>query len=513
MRCEPLCPLHANLGVHLLEWHCSLPRKATALHHVSSSTFLCTSPSALATASHTSIVAAATSTRDQEGAPFCACLRRDCRERCEPMRLFSRAHPPPPLRQPKLVPRSLPMRVSAAAAVVTAHVGMRALHTATGIAGSNCDTPLHATNTSAHLAVSPQRHSGIVLPSFMRSGTSSTAFTAPAHSGRCCGCAAAAEQHRLCSSHGCFSHSDGSFAGGSRPYVPGQAVQEKYPIIQLPARSLWCRQYALDPCRVAQGEYAGLISQVREARHYYQYPSLSAPQTGWNVQMFTLFDDTVFINPVNLDEEAWRSEAAQRGMSWVAFEEEKMRELRAEGLTGFAWEPCASSGFLLHYIERPLTVRVRALNEHGTPFTVTLDQMRARMALHELDHVHGILFTRRVVDTDHVVPMEGFVTMSDWSDDYPSLEARSTFLYTIFTPPYHFVSDSISDGNLLDRRFEDGIYPGCEYDRQQRIELTAMEAVQRNAWRKEKAKQEESGQKSCYGDVAAAVDNDGSDAR
>ncbi|AYU75862.1 Peptide_deformylase_2_-_putative [Leishmania infantum] len=402
------------------------------------------------------------------------------------------------------------MRTSAAAAVAAAHAGMRALHTAFGVAGNSCGTSPHATVASARLAVAPPPHSGLTLPFFTRCGASSAVFTTRAHSVGCCRYAAAVEQHRLCSSHGCHSNSSGSSADSSRPYVPGQAVQETYPIIQLPARSLWCRQYALDARRVAQGEYAGLVSQVREARHYYQYPSMSAPQTGWNVQMFTLFDNSVFINPVNLDEEAWRAEAAQQGMSWVAFEEEKMRELRTEGLTGFAWEPCASSGFLLHYIERPLTVRVRALDEHGKPFTVTLDKMRARMALHELDHLQGVLFTRRVVDTDHVVPMEGFVTMSDWSDDYPSLEARSTFLYTIFTPPYHFVSDAVPDGNLLDRKFEDGIYPGCEQDRQQRIELAAMEEIQRNAWRKEKAKRKEGGQQCGRGDVGTVEDDDGS---
>ncbi|KAK7198508.1 Peptide deformylase 2 [Novymonas esmeraldas] len=306
-------------------------------------------------------------------------------------------------------------------------------------------------------------------------------------SGHCCGGATASteqQQRRRCSS----SSSSSAAAGQDRPYTPGAAVQERYPIVQLPARSLWCRQYALDPRAVAAGEYAELIANVKEARRYYQYPSMSAPQVGWNVQMFTLFDGTVFINPVNVEEEAWRAEAAQRGVPWPTFEEEKMRELRADGRTGFAWEPCASSGFLLHYIERPLTVRVRALDERGRPFTAALDKMRGRMALHELDHMHGVLFTRRVVDTDHVVPLEGLVNMSDWSDDYPSLEARSTYLYTVFTPPYTFDTDSVPDGNLLDRKFEDGIYPGCEQDRQQRIELTALEEVQRRAWRKEKAK-------------------------
>lgn len=41
-----------------------------------------------------------------------------------------------------------------------------------------------------------------------------------------------------------------------------------------------------------------MISKVRFARHYFQYPSLCAQQIGWNVQMFTLFDNTVYINPV-----------------------------------------------------------------------------------------------------------------------------------------------------------------------------------------------------------------------
>lgn len=266
-------------------------------------------------------------------------------------------------------------------------------------------------------------------------------------------------------------------------------MQEKFPIVQLPARSLWCLQYPLDVAKLPGGEYDDLIAQVKAARHYYQYPSLSAPQIGWNVQMFTLFDDRVYINPVNLDLEAWKAEAQQRQMDWVDYEELKMKELREKGLTGFAWEPCASSGFLMHYIERPLTVHIRALNERGEPVEATLDGMRGRMALHEMDHLFGVLFTRRVVDTDHVVPLEGFTKMSDWSDDYPSLEARSTFLYTIFTPPYHFTTDSVTDGNLLDRKFEDGIYPGCEHDRQLRIETAAMEAVQRQTWRAEKERQ------------------------
>lgn len=263
-------------------------------------------------------------------------------------------------------------------------------------------------------------------------------------------------------------------------------MTEDYPVVQLPARSLWSRQYPLSLEQLRRGDFDDMIARVKATRHYYQYPSLCAPQIGWNVQMFTLYDDSVFVNPVSVDVLEWEAAAKAGGVDFIAYEEEVMAELRRHHQTGFAWEPCASCCFLMHYIERPLTVRLRGFNERGEPVELTLDGMRARMAMHELDHLNGVLFTRRVVDANHVVPLEGFTLMSDWSDDYPSLEARSTFLYTIFTPPYTFKTDSVSDGNLLDRKFEDGIYPGSAFDREMRIQSAAMEEVKRAKWKAEK---------------------------
>ncbi|CCW64823.1 unnamed protein product [Phytomonas sp. EM1] len=275
--------------------------------------------------------------------------------------------------------------------------------------------------------------------------------------------------------------------GKDRTYNPSDSVKVEFPIVQLPARTLWCKQYTLNPKLVAQDEFSDLIAKVKATRHYYQYPSLCAPQIGWNVQMFTLFDDSVFINPINLDAEAWAAEAKAQGISsYMAYEEKKVRALRLERKTGFAWEPCASCCFLMHYIERPSTVRLRALDEHGKPFETTLNGIRARMALHELDHLNGVLFTRRVVDIDHVLPLDGFAGMGDWSDDFPSLEARSTFLYSIFTPPYYFSSESVPDANLLHRKYEEGVYPGCEHDRHARIQSAAYETLQRERWRQNK---------------------------
>ncbi|RNF20740.1 metalloprotease-like protein [Trypanosoma conorhini] len=293
-----------------------------------------------------------------------------------------------------------------------------------------------------------------------------------------------------------------SGAAGETAYTAGSGVHVEHPIVQLPARSLWCKQYPLDPALVRTGEFAEMIERVRAARHYYQYPSLCAPQIGWNVQMFTLFDGTVFINPVNVDVLEEEEAAGRGGGPVVEAEARWVARCRQEGKTCFAWEPCASCCFLMHYIERPATVRLRAIGADGRPFEVTLDKVRARMALHELDHLGGVLFTRRIPDTNHVVPLEGFSTMSDWADDYPSLEARSTYLYTTYTPPYTFLTDNVEDAQLLDRKFEDGIYPGCEHDRRMRIESAAFEELQRAQWRMEKTRGDEDDPSQCMRDTA-----------
>jgi hypothetical protein len=101
--------------------------------------------------------------------------------------------------------------------------------------------------------------------------------------------------------------------------------------------------------------------------------------------------------------------------------------------------------------------------------------------------------------------------MSDWSDDYPSLEARSTFLYTTYTPPYTFITDNVHDAYLLDRKFEDGVYPGHEADRQLRAESMLYEDMQRAQWRDLKGKREEDEMMRNDADAEDAADADAED--
>lgn len=259
------------------------------------------------------------------------------------------------------------------------------------------------------------------------------------------------------------------------------ALEIKHPVVQFPARSLLARQRDLDIAEVKRGEYESMIAALRETRHYYQYPSLSAPQIGWNVRVFTMFDGSVWINPEVLEVNCPPPTLEATGTENSAADASPATCSTPKNC--WAWEPCASCAFLLHYIERPSTVKLRAIDETGSVVETVLTGMRARFALHEMDHMDGILFTRRIPDTNHVVLADGFSTMSDWSDDYPTLEARSTFLYTTFTPPYTFQTDAVHDANMLDRKFEDNIYPGHEMDKQLRIANVAYEEVQRAQWK------------------------------
>lgn len=241
----------------------------------------------------------------------------------------------------------------------------------------------------------------------------------------------------------------------------GGVARAEHPIIQLPARSLWCRQFPVSIEELNNGMYNDLINKVKAARKYYQYPSMSAPQIGWNARMFTLFDDEVYINPEIV--------STEKTECWC-------------------WEPCASCAFLMHFIKRPKKVTIKYVTTEGKEEVKTFEKMRARMVQHEMDHLDGVLFTRRIPDTHHVVPLDGFNYMSDWPDDYPSLEARSTFMYTTFTPPYSFETDEVVDSNMLDRKFEDGVYPGHEHDMAVRINTTAHMETQREMWMHQKAK-------------------------
>ncbi|MFG6497752.1 peptide deformylase [Fictibacillus sp. UD] len=60
-------------------------------------------------------------------------------------------------------------------------------------------------------------------------------------------------------------------------------------------------------------------------------------------------------------------------------------------------EGCLSFPGLFGDVERPFEVTVTAQDKNGKEFTIKANDFLARAILHEIDHLHGILFTSKVI--------------------------------------------------------------------------------------------------------------------
>jgi peptide deformylase len=58
-------------------------------------------------------------------------------------------------------------------------------------------------------------------------------------------------------------------------------------------------------------------------------------------------------------------------------------------------EGCLSLPAILVDVERPIHVRVRALDEAGEPLTIEASGLEARVIQHEIDHLDGVLILDR----------------------------------------------------------------------------------------------------------------------
>ena len=58
-------------------------------------------------------------------------------------------------------------------------------------------------------------------------------------------------------------------------------------------------------------------------------------------------------------------------------------------------EGCLSLPGVLVDVDRPVHVRVRALNENGEPIVIEASGLEARVIQHEIDHLDGVLILDR----------------------------------------------------------------------------------------------------------------------
>lgn len=76
-------------------------------------------------------------------------------------------------------------------------------------------------------------------------------------------------------------------------------------------------------------------------------------------------------------------------------------------------EGCLSIPGIYAPVTRSSAIRVQAINERGRPFAMDADGMLARVILHELDHLNGVLFL------DHLAQSMRDEVMTDYKPERP----------------------------------------------------------------------------------------------
>jgi len=67
------------------------------------------------------------------------------------------------------------------------------------------------------------------------------------------------------------------------------------------------------------------------------------------------------------------------------------------------WEGCLSVPGLRGYVERPAHIRYRGVDHEGRAFGRTARGFHARVVLHEVDHLEGILYPARMRDLSKLI--------------------------------------------------------------------------------------------------------------
>jgi len=132
-----------------------------------------------------------------------------------------------------------------------------------------------------------------------------------------------------------------------------------------------------EPVKEVDSEVVSLIDSMVETMHYEDGVGLAAPQIGVTKRIIVIDisrgqlkkELVVLVNPEILD---------------------KSSE------TIVLKEGCLSFPDIDANVERPKSIKIRALDRNGQEFQLEANNMLARIIEHEIDHLDGILFTERM---------------------------------------------------------------------------------------------------------------------
>lgn len=164
-------------------------------------------------------------------------------------------------------------------------------------------------------------------------------------------------------------------------------VQAPNVVLSQPARSV----------KKIDKEILTLIKNMEEALLAAKDPEgvgLAAPQVGKLLQLFIVKEEKqspllVFINPkLHILKDA----------TLIPEQKEVSKEKGEERENGVKLEGCLSLKDVWGVVRRYNTMKLSYLDAQGKHYTKTFDGFLATIIQHEVDHLHGILFPRRILE-------------------------------------------------------------------------------------------------------------------
>ena len=175
----------------------------------------------------------------------------------------------------------------------------------------------------------------------------------------------------------------------------------KLDIAQLGQPVLWQKTLEVSPEEILSPDFQQFVSDMRETLDSQPGVGLAAPQVFSNRRVFL----AAILPPVEIP----GVEKPRPGVE--VFINPRITHESPEQHS--AWEGCLSFPELLVLVERPHAVRVEYLNEKGEAKGVQATGFKARVILHEFDHLEGILTLDRIQSPRDIIKASEASTLED----------------------------------------------------------------------------------------------------